>query len=296
MRPLVPVLVLLLLAPPALAAFSGRDAAVAWLDAAQGADGGWTDRPTTDWVMLGLAAAGDDVPARELDAFLLAHPPEPTSLLAWERATLALACAGYDARGFHGVDHALVVEAHFLGTQFGNPSWLHDDYWAILALRAAGTPADDLRLRLSATYVLDGRHPSGGWGWAKGGTPDPDDTGAALMALAAAAHPERGPAVADALAYLRATQNPDGGWGLAGGSTSNLLSTSWATMGLLASGEDVETAWDAATGPGPLDLLASLQRADGSFDYQAGRASSERAALTATALPPLLGKSYFCPP
>ena len=294
MRLSVLLVALLVLASSALASFAGRDAAVSWLDAAQGADGGWTDRPTTDWVMLGLALSGEDVPSRDADAFLLAHPPEPTSLLAWARATLALACAGYDARDFHGLDHALVVEAHFLGTQFGNPSWIHDDMWALLALRAAGTPVDDLRLRLAADHVLAGQHASGGWGWASGGVPDPDDTGAALMALSAAEHPDHAAAFQRAAAYLRATQNPDGGWGLAGGGTSNLLSTAWVTMGLLAAGEDVSSAWDASPGQGPLDLLASLQRPDGSFDYESSRPSSQRAALTATALPPLMGKSYVC--
>src|SRR5690242_12641680 len=99
---------LLLLAPTVLA---DQNAALASLRAQQQADGGWGTRATTDWVLLGLAAAREDPAAWGVETYLVANPPEATSLLAWERSTLALACAGYDANDFHGVDYALVVQA-----------------------------------------------------------------------------------------------------------------------------------------------------------------------------------------
>lgn len=273
------LLALLLVLPGALA-FDGRDAAVGYLAASRGADGGWETRPSTDWVMLGLAAAGEDVPAWDLDAYLLTHPPDPTSLLAWERSTLALGCAGYDAQAY-----ARIVEAQFVNGQFGNPSWLHDDAWGILSLRAAGTPATDARLQQSAAMLVANQHASGGWGWAKGGPPDVDDTGAVLMALAAARPPGAEQAEARALAYLDAARNADGGWANLPGGPSNLPSTAWAAMGLLAWGEDA-TAAQA--------YLATLQQSDGSFEYAFGQHAASRAAFTGTALVALEGKSYVC--
>jgi hypothetical protein len=192
-------LVFVLAAPCALASFTGADAAVASLRAAQQPDGGWGSRAQTDWAMIGLAAAGEDLQAWSVETYLLANPPDATSLLAWERSTLALACAGFDATNFHGLDYALVVQLGFVGGQFGSPSAINDDAWALLALRAAGTPASDPRLQLAAQYVLAAERPGGGWSWSVTGLADPDDTGAVLMALAAVDAPGRGPAVARAL-------------------------------------------------------------------------------------------------
>jgi hypothetical protein len=281
------LLALLLAAPAVLAAsFAGRDPAVSSLRAAQRPDGGWGSRAATDWVLVALAASGEDVRRWGVEDHLVANPPDATSLLAWERSTLALACAGYDANDFHGLDYALVVQLGFVGGQFGSPSAVNDDDWGILALRAAGTPASDPRLQLSAQYVLAAERPGGGWSWSTTGPADPDDTGAALMALAAADAPGRGPAVARAVDHLQATRNADGGWGLAPGSPSNAMSTAWVAMGLLASGADAAA---------PLAWLASLQRADGGFAYAAGDAQ-ETPVFTATALVPLLGASYDCRP
>jgi len=280
-----PALALLLIFP---LASGGVPEAVSSLRAQQGADGGWGSRPATDWVMIGLAAAGEDVSAWGVDDYLLTHPPDATSLLAWERATLALACAGKDASSA-----ALVVKLGFVGAQYGNPSALNDDAWAILSLRASGTPADDANLRSSATYLLAGENAQGGWGWSVGGLPDPDDTGAALMALAASEHPLRGPGVARGVAYLRGTQAADGGWGISPGAPSNVLSTAWATMGLLASGEDPAT-WTSATGATPITALAAMQQADGSFAYTISGSGPQGPVNAGTAIVPLLGKTYVC--
>lgn len=287
-RAIALLFVSLLTIPLALASWTGGPAVVSSLRAAQGADGGWGSRPATDWVMIGLAAAGEDVHAWNVDGYLLAHPPDPTSLPAWERATLALACAGYDAS-----DYALVVKLGFVGAQYGNPSALNDDAWAILALRASGTPADDPDLRSSATFLLAGENAQGGWGWSVGGLPDPDDTGAVLMALAASEHPLRGPGVARGLAYLRSAQAADGGWGISSGAASNVLSTAWATMGLIASGED-PAAWTTPGGATPLGALAAMQKADGSFAYTISGAGPASPVNAGSALLPLVGKTYVC--
>ncbi|MEA3199112.1 MAG: hypothetical protein QOE90_540 [Thermoplasmata archaeon] len=280
------LLAIVLLAPAVLA---DPNAALASLRAEQQADGGWGTRATTDWVLMGLAAAHEDPAAWGVETYLMANPPEPTSVLSWERSTLALACAGYDANDFHGVDYALVVQAWFVGGQFGSPTAINDDDWGILALRAAGVPASDARLQLAGQFILAAERPGGGWSWSTTGSADPDDTGAALMALAAGDVAGRGPAVARAESYLRGIQNADGGWGLAGGAKSNDLSTAWAAMGLLASGEDL-AAWTTPGGATPLSYLQGLQGADGAFAYQAGAPGGP--AETGTTLPPLLGTSY----
>lgn len=291
--PLRALLLALLLAAPAALAAADPGAAVDFLRATQAPDGGWGRRADTDWAMLGLAAAGEDPRAWGVETHLAANPPDPLSLLAWERATLALACAGFDARSFHGVDHALVVELHFTGTQFGNPTWLHDDFWAILALRAAGVPAGDVRIRLSAEHVMAGQSPSGGWSWSAGGAPDADDTGAALMALAASGHPQRGIPVERALAWLDLAQRPDGGWGPTATAATNVMSTAWVAMGLIATGEDPGAPTWTQPGGGPLDALAALQRPDGSFALSAS-STLAGPVTTATALVPLSGGSYVC--
>ena len=73
---------------------------------------------------------------------------------------------------------------------------------------------------------------SGGWGWAKGVSPDSNDTAAAVQALRAAG--VSGGAVRRALGYLRSVRGMDGGFALARGRESDAQSTAWAIQAFVA--------------------------------------------------------------
>ncbi len=59
---------------------------------------------------------------------------------------------------------------------------------------------------------------------------------------------------------------------------------------LVAAGEDPRSLRWTAVGGDPVDYLATLQLADGSFEWQAGTGSNQMA--TQQAIPALLGQSF----
>jgi hypothetical protein len=256
---------------PAVAAAARR--ATGYLLAAQNADGGYGPAPGqpsdalfSGWTALGLAAAGVRVAdVRHGGASLLdaveRHPARDTGSL--ERTILALAGAGVPIRGAvpRGLVAALIVRRRSDGS-FGEQVNL--TAFGILALRAAqvAPAADTLR------WLAEQQDADGGFGFGpRGGTSDPDDTGAVLEALAgdraAAAVRSR------AVSYLRRTQDDDGGFASAPGSGSNAQSTAWAVQGLIAAGID-PAGLRARGGASPLSYLVSLTAAEGRVAYAHG--------------------------
>jgi energy-coupling factor transport system substrate-specific component len=134
--------------------------------------------------------------------------------------------------------------------------------FAVLALRAAGTPAGGRTLHWLAAQ----RNSDGGFGFGTAGVAsDVDDTGAALEALGPV-----GPAsvLRRAVGFIRGAQNGDGGLPSQPGGPSNAQSTAWAVQGLLAAG--VDPAGVHHGGRSPLAYLNSLIAPDGHVRYAAG--------------------------
>jgi Prenyltransferase and squalene oxidase repeat len=239
---------------------------VQYLQAQQQPDGGFAESggsaspALTAWAALGLAAAGHRSQAA-LDYLRAAHTSE---LPVATRALVALAEA---ALGDGRAAEALPVAAGQTNTII----------WTIIARRQAGLtgpmPLVNALLARQAT--------SGGWGWAKGGAPDSNDTAAAVQALRAAG--VRGAPIRRALDYLRRARNKDGGFALVSGRESDAQSTAWAIQAFVAAGVPVPK--------GAFAYLNRLRREDGSYRYSR-RYITTPVWVTAQVLPAVLREPF----
>ena len=78
--------------------------------------------------------------------------------------------------------------------------------------------------------------------------------------------------VRHALAYLKGAQNADGGFGQSEGYGSNAQSTAWAIQGIVAAGASAARFGHKTRSP--LEFLASLRAADGSYRYSRSSAQT----------------------
>lgn len=186
-------------------------------------------------------------------------PAEDAPFITLLRPLRALALAG-DERAD---DLAHRVQAGFDGAQFGSAAQLNDDAYAILALRAAGTPGDDPAIQATAAFLRAHQNADGGWGWAVGSPSGTDLTGIVVLALQASA--PLGPAESNAVAAFLATTRSGDGYAESPGGTANCESTAWALRTLARVGHEPDaSAWR---------FLLGLQKADGGFAHLPGGAA-----------------------
>ncbi|MEM3044480.1 MAG: hypothetical protein QXV77_03185 [Candidatus Bathyarchaeia archaeon] len=271
--------------------------ALDYLRAAQTVDGDVGGPSTSAWVVMALAAAGED-------PYQWRRGPGSPSLMDylaslggglgpatdWERQILAVAAAGGNPYGHGGFDYVASLEGFHSGAQIGDPSLLNDDIWGLMALIASnhrGSPA-----YADALSVVRGmQNPDGGWGYAVGAASDVDDTAAAVMALMAAGEDPGSDRISRALNYLREAQNGDGGFPYTKGEASNAASTSWTILAIESAGQDPTSSGWSRNGRSPVSYLLGLQSGDGSFQYTMGQTASPEW-MTAYAVTALLGKPY----
>lgn len=236
--------------------------------------GGNSDPTLTAWAVLGLKAVGRDPTSLRRGGaapadYLADKPTRTTTDLALR--ILALDVLGVDVSR---LADRLVQERRADG-RIG--PLVNSTVWGVIALRAAGRPAPVASVR----YLLRQQHRNGGWSWSPRGSPDSNDTAAAIQALRTAGL--RGEVIRRGLGYLRRSQNRDGGFALTPGASSDAQSTAWAIQ-----------AFVAARVPPPIGAfryLARLQQPAGSFRFSRGRAITP-AWVTATLLPALARKSF----
>ncbi len=288
---------------PAFLAASSRAIAhsVAYLEAAQNADGGFgaakgqrSSELYSAWAAMGLAAGGRDPVAlrRAGHTVLDAIRGEAATLEDTgdeERTILALRACGVSTHALPGGDPlAKLLRARSSDGSFGQ--LVNLTTFGIFALRAAGYRTSDRLVRAAGRWLEAQQSHDGGFGFAgKGASEDVDDTAAALQGLIDAGA-RGGPAVARAVVFLRRAQNPDGGYPQQKGGESNAQSTAWAAQGLTAAGKDV-SAIKRAGSRSPLAYLESLISPDGSVRYS--RTSAQTPVwVTAQALTALAGKPF----
>jgi hypothetical protein len=246
----------------ALAAASALATPAGYVQGQQRDDGGFGDAQITAWATLGLVAAGGDT-GRAAEYLARQEPA-----IATDVALVALARA---AAGDRPENLLPRLRAHRPG------KLVNATIWTILALRQAGEPAPAALVMA----LLSAQHPSGGWSWLRGGTPDANDTAAALQALRAAG--VRGRPIDRAVAFIRRHQNGDGGFELTDGRGSDTQSTAWAIQGLIAAGR--------APGAPAFRYLQRMRRPDGSYRYNA-RYVTTPLWVTAQVLPALARKPF----
>jgi energy-coupling factor transport system substrate-specific component len=271
---------------------------VAYLRHAQNPDGGFGGASSqrsselfSAWAAIGLAAAGQDPLTLRHGGFSVLDSirAEADTLQGagdLERTILALQACGTSTRELPGGDPVTRL-LRYRSSDGSFRRLVNLTAFAILALRAAGEPADMPAVRVAARWLAHQQNPDGGFGYAiRGSASDVDDTGAALQAVVAASVAD-GPVVSGAVGYLAGAQNGDGGYPQERGGPSNAQSTAWAVQGLIAAGRDPGSVRRGRRSP--LDYLQGLMLSDGSVRYSA-TSSQTPVWVTGEALAAMAGK------
>jgi hypothetical protein len=246
----------------------------AYLASRQSQDGGFAeqgrtpDAALTAWAALGLVAAGGSTAARALAANYLRAGLAGAST----DGDLALRVVALSALG-DTVDDSFLARLR----RHRPDVLVNETVWSVLALRAAGEQPPQTLVQA----ILAAQAKGGGFPWSRGGSPDSNDTAAAIQALRAAG--VAGTQVKRAVAALRGFQDKDGGFSLTKGREPDAQSTAWAIQALLSAGE--------TPGKGPFRFLSRLRRDDGSYRYSV-RYATTPVWVTAQVLPALAGRPF----
>lgn len=271
--------------------------ALEYLRGLQQSDGSIGDFATSAWVVMAIAAAGEDPHTWASDGIsVVDYLKANNHLLNLSRASdveryiLAMTAAKEDPRDIGEVDYVAILEGLFNDGQIGESEWLFDDFWGILTLISAGTAVNSTIIQETKEYIKVHQNDDGGWGWAVGANSDVDNTAAALMALLAAGEPLDSTPVENGLKYLKENQQEDGGflsWGV-----SNSASASWAICAINAAMQDPTSEEWMKNDNTPVNYLLSLQNPDGSFNWSSTEPGMNLALTTAYAIVALCGRTY----
>lgn len=288
--------------------YSASDAVISdalnYLRSAQDNDGKIESFSASAWVVMAIAAAGEDPTDWKNDPanpsiidYLAANAASATAANAYSKMIMAAVAAGQDPTDFGERDFVALLEAEHVSNQIGDTATLNDDYWGVIALVSAGQdPATSSVIQNSVAFILANQNATDhGWGWSVGGDSDVDDTAAAIMALLAAGKSPSLPAIADGVAYIKSTQMDNGGfesWGATNADTNSRGISAIAAAGQDPTGVD----WESGLGNDPVDNLLTFQQEggadDGAFYWQDGTPGMSAAGTTNSAIIALLG-NYF---
>jgi hypothetical protein len=235
----------------------------------QQADGGFaepgarSDSALTAWSVLGLKAAGHTPDGTVV--FLRDAPVVDTTDLALR--VMALRAVGESPGPF------LTRLRRQRRSDGRIGSLVNSTIWGVLAL-----PRGEKR---AVRYLLARQRRSGGWSWAPNGSPDSNDTAAAIQALRWSG--VRGRPIRRGLSFIRNHTAANGGVRLVDGREPDAQSTAWAVQAYLAAGVKPPAA--------AFRFLASLRRPDGSYRYSR-RYAVTPAIVTAQVLPALSRKPF----
>jgi len=191
-----------------------------------------------------------------------------------ERHAMALLALGQNPYSFYGADYITPIVNSFDGTQFGDPSYVNDDIFALIPLASAGYTASDTIIAKDIVFVVSKQTPNGSW------DKSPDMTAAAVQALEPFSSASGvSAALASASTYLANAQGSDGGWG-------NIFSSSWAAQAMSALG----VTW-TKNGKTVADYFAAQQAADGAA-LSSSETPQNRIWATSYAIPAVLQRPW----
>ena len=271
--------------------------AIEWLKSQQQTNGSIGGYATSSWAVMAIVASGEDPHgwSNGNDSIIDYLKKNVNSLnqefnppAGYSRYILSLVASGEDPRNVNGTDLIATLESFYNGTQFGDPSLLNDDSWAIMALTSAGIDKNDEKIQNAITFIKSNQNEADlGWSWGVGMDSDVDSTAAAIMALISAGEPQSSINITRGLEYIKSKQINNGGFDYGWGNSA--ATDSWAIQAIVAAGQDpTSTNW-TKEGKNPIDDLLSFQNQDGSFnDFNA----APDPWTTSSSIPALLGKPY----
>lgn len=217
-------------------------------------------QPQNPWITMALAAAGvTNSPTSHL------RTVSGSTANDYATTVLALAAVGENPATFGAIDYVAKLNSFATAGQLGDPNFLNDDAWGILALSAAGVATATPEVTNAAAFLRSHQNQDGGFSYAVGGASDTNSTAAAVMALRESGLPAGDAALQAAVGYLRGAQNADGGFPYQPGDESDADSTAWVVWAIRKLGDDF-AHWQK-TGVSPLAFIESLANPDGSFSW-----------------------------
>lgn len=270
--------------------------ALDWLRNQQQADGSMDSFAISSWAVMAIASSEEDPNnwrngGSSVVEYLKINLGLLSSCSDYSRFLLSMVAARTDPQTItkDGLDIVTKLESFYDGTQFGDPSLINDDYWAVMALVSAGVYTSDTKIQNALSLIKASQNMGDhGWSWAVGQDSDVDSTAAAIMALISAGEPVSSTFVANGLSYMKTRQTDTGGFDSWGFGTS-AETDSWAIQAIVAAGRDPTGSDWTQNGKTPLDDLLSFQDPAGGFKDPTGSPSSW---TTSYAIPALLGKPY----
>jgi len=175
-----------------------------------------------DWAAMALGSHGQSVEATS---------NESDSILSLSRNVLARSAQGLDR-----TSHITKIKNGYRDNQFGDPTLINDDIFAVLALQSTDPAWLKDRQPVFETIIASQR-PNGSFGFSKNGDGDVDMTAAAVWALI---YKQTAPTstIDRASTYLAGAENGDGGLGFKPAQPSNVASSSWALLAYRAAGKN----------------------------------------------------------
>lgn len=243
-------------------------AALRYLESVQNPDGSFGSPMLSDWVAIAAAVGESPALRAKLAAYETTHPVISTVVTENERHAMALEALGVNPYSGTPVDYIEPIIRSFDGTQFGDPSLVNDDIFAIFPLLHAGYETGDPVIASTTAFILSKQGANGLW------NDSVDLTAAAIQALTLM--PDSGNvryAISKATGSLRGKQVEDGSFG-------DPYSSSWMLQAIAAmNGTATDWQQDSYT---PDYYLATLQDSDGGVHASS---TSDRVWATAYAIP-----------
>jgi len=242
----------------------------------------------SDWSAMAFSAMGIDVPN---SSFLKKLDGQEASDIA--TYILAITSMNKDPRTFGEEDLIKKLKSTFSAGQFGNPSYLSDDMFSILALRSAGVSADDQAIVSALSFIKNNQKSDGSWSWnTSDNQGSVDYTAMGIMTLMSCSVSTSDTIVSKASGYLLLAQNQDGGFPISPKSESNTPSTAWA-LSAIHSMSDNQDFW-APSSKTPSDYLKDRLSQSGYFLFDKNSNSKDAftSVFTSYAAIALSGKFY----
>jgi hypothetical protein len=279
----VAALLLILISPaPVVLADEAIGAALNWVKAQEGADGGFSngfspesDVSTTAEAVIALAAGGQDAgtvrssngasPLDYLYQQVKTSQLEGTGIKA--KVVLALVAAGLNPSDFAGQDLVAQLEAAYDPDSGSYSGSIFDQALVMLALTNAGRAVPEG----AADYLMTYQTTDGAWSFTGDTAALSGDTNTTALVIQALAAAGRKDDAGRALAYLQRVQNSDAGWPYQNpspyGTETDANSTALVIQAIHAVGQPLGDWY--VQGTDPLGALLSLQNDSGSFSFQA---------------------------
>lgn len=283
--------------------------AVSYLHSMQNPDGGFSakkggasSKVLTSWVIMALAAAGEDLsssawtPSWKSPVDFLKSSTQPIE----ETGDYACLLLAYTASGNSNAREAQELEAKIISFQQeegqfwqpdkGETGMINAHMWSVLALASMGKEVP--QKEKAKNWLLSQQNDDGGFGWVEGMDSDVDDTGVAIQSLIILGESRDSLAIKNALTFVKNNQQNNGGLSAGEwmGKEANASSDVWGVQGLLAAGENPLSEKWTVNQKNPITHLLSLANQDGSFNWKEG-VSSSPVNTTAFAIMALAGKS-----